>query len=272
MQRLLRNPRVLIFGGYLVLLALVAVFAPQLAPHDPVVPDPGAVLQGPSANHWLGTDNFGQDILSRLIYGARVSLTVSFAAVALAAVAGTLIGMFAGYIGGWAENLIMRLMDVILTLPPILLALFIVSFMSRSLINLIWVIGLLYTPRFARVAHGATLGVKALEYVQAGQAMGARMGRILIKSVLPNITAPLLVQASLGMGHALLLESGLSFLGMGPPPPTPTWGRMIEAAVRFMQLNPHTVIWPSVAISLTVVALNILGDALRDVLDPKLKL
>lgn len=272
MRRVLRSPRVLLSGGLLLLMTLAAVFAPYLAPYDPSAQDPLARLEGPSAQHWLGTDHFGADIFSRLIYGARVSLQVGFGAIILAGVVGTLLGMAAAYTGGWTETIVMRLVDLLLTMPPILMALFIVSFLSPSVTNLILVIGCINIAKFARIAHGSTLGLKSLEYVEASKAIGASTLRILRKSILPNIMAPILVQASLGMGHAILMESGLSFLGLGPPPPTPTWGRMIESATRFMHLNVHMVLWPSIAISVTVLALNVLGDALRDGLDPKLKL
>lgn len=272
MHRVLRNPRVLISGGFLILMIFAASFAPYLAPYDPAVQDSQARLQGPTSEHWLGTDHFGADTFSRLVYGARISLQVSFGATVIAAVFGTLLGMVAGYTGGWTETIAMRLVDLLLTMPPILMALFIVSFLSPSVTNLIFVIGFLNIARFARIAHGSTLSLKTLDYVEAGKALGATTGRIIRRAILPNIMAPILVQASLGMGHAILMESGLSFLGLGPPPPTPTWGRMIESSTRFMHLNAHMVIWPSIAISVTVLALNVLGDALRDELDPKLRI
>jgi peptide/nickel transport system permease protein len=191
--------------------------------------------------------------------------------VILAAVGGTILGTVAAYSGRAVETVIMRAMDGMLCFPPILLGIFVVTFLGQSLINLILVIGILYIPRFTRVVHSSTLAIRELEYVESARALGASSLRIIAWAILPNILAPILVQASLAAGHAILLESGLSFLGLGPPPPTPSWGRMVEQSGRFMQLSVLPLFWPSAAISLTVLSFNLLGDGLRDILDPRLR-
>jgi len=270
-SRLLKSPQVWISGGYLSVVVLLAVFAPWVAPRNPTLMDGASRLALPGAKYVLGADEFGRDILSRLIYGARITMEVATVGMAIACVGGVLLGMAAAYYGKWIELALMRVMDAILCFPPILLALMVVTFMKPTVLNVILVVGFLYIPRFARVAHASSLAVKQTDYVEAARAMGAGDLRILLKAILPNIMAPIFVQISLGLGHAILLESGLSFLGMGPPPQIPSWGRMIETSSRFMHLNPHAVIWPSIAISLTVLAFNLLGDAVRDTLDPRLR-
>lgn len=265
------NARLAAPAAVVAIVAVAAVLAPAISRYDPDAIDPGIRVAGPSRAHPLGTDEYGRDITSRLAYGARISLAVSVASVAIAVVAGTMVGMAAGYFGGALELIFMRIVDGLLSFPPILLALFVITFLGPSLFNVIFVIGLLYTPRVARIAHGATLSVRATEYVQASTAMGATHGRTLRRAVLPNIAAPLFVQTSLGLGQAILLEAGLSFLGLGAPPPAPSWGRMIEQSSRFMSLSPWPVIWPSVVVSATVLAFNLLGDAARDALDPRLR-
>lgn len=254
-----------------VVVAVVALAAPLISRYDPDEINPAIRAALPSRAHPLGTDEYGRDITSRLAYGARISMTVSVASVVIALTAGTLVGVTSGYFGGSLELVLMRLVDGLLAFPPILLALFVITFLGPSLINVILVIGLLYTPRFARIAHGATLAVRETEYVMAAQAMGATHARTLWRAVLPNIAAPLFVQTSLGLGQAMLLEAGLSFLGLGAPPPAASWGRMIEQSSRFMSLSPWPVLWPSVVVSATVLALNLLGDAMRDALDPRLR-
>jgi len=250
---------------------VLAVFAPLVTHYSPLDMDPLVRMAGPSSAHPLGTDGFGRDILSRIAYGARLSLAVSLSSVALGGVAGTALGMVAGYFGGAAETLIMRIMDGLLSFPPILLAVFVITFLGPSDVNVTLVIGLLYTPRFARLARGSTLSVRETEYVQAAQALGATAFRVLRLAVLPNVVAPLLVQASLGLGEAILLESGLSFLGLGAPPPAPSWGSMIQEASRFMNLSLWPLVWPAITISMTVLAFNLLGDGLREWLDPRLR-
>jgi peptide/nickel transport system permease protein len=239
--------------------------------YDPNSLNPRGKVQPPSPAHLLGTDEFGRDILSRLAYGARITLLGAAASVILAAVGGTFLGSVAAYAGRGIEAVIMRTMDGMLCFPPILLGIFVVTFLGPSLTNLILVIGVLYIPRFTRVVHSSTLAIRELEYVESARALGASAARIISRAILPNILAPILVQASLAAGHAILIESGLSFLGLGPPPPTPSWGRMVEQSGRYMQLSVLPLLWPSAAISITVLSFNVLGDALRDLLDPRLR-
>jgi peptide/nickel transport system permease protein len=252
-------------------LIVVACLAPVLVAHDPNTVNPRVKVQLPSRAYVLGTDEFGRDILSRLAHGARITMLVAIASVILAAVGGTILGTVAAYARRGLEAVIMRAMDGMLCFPPILLGIFVVTFLGPSLMNLILVIGVLYIPRFTRVVHSSTLAIRELEYVESARALGASAVRIVSRAILPNILAPILVQASLAAGHAILLESGLSFLGLGPPPPTPSWGRMVEQSGRFMQLSVLPLIWPSAAISVTVLAFNLLGDGLRDLLDPRLR-
>jgi peptide/nickel transport system permease protein len=255
----------------LAVLVIGALGAPLLLGHDPNRLNPRAKVQAPTLTHLLGTDEFGRDILSRLAYGARITLLVASASVLLAAAGGTLLGSVAAYAGRGIETVIMRTMDGMLCFPPILLGIFVVTFLGPSLVNLILVIGVLYIPRFTRVVHSSTLAIRELEYVESARALGASAARIIARAILPNVLAPIFVQASLAAGHAILIESGLSFLGLGPPPPTPSWGRMVEQSGRFMQLGLLPLLWPSAAISLTVLAFNLLGDGLRDLLDPRLR-
>ena len=270
-RRVRRSGQLRTAGPVVALLLAAAALGPALAPHDPNRLDPRAKAAPPSAAHWLGTDEFGRDMLSRLVHGARITLLVGLASVAVAAAGGILLGSAAGYAGRGVEAAVMRTMDGLLCFPPILLGIFVVTFLGPSIVNLILVIGVLYVPRFTRVVHASTLAVRELEYVESARALGASAIRVLGRAVLPNIAAPILVQASLAAGHAILLESGLSFLGLGPPPPAPSWGRMVEQSGRFMQLGVLPLLWPSLAISGTVLAFNLLGDGLRDLLDPRLR-
>jgi peptide/nickel transport system permease protein len=270
-EHIRRYGQIVIALPLLAALAIGAVGAPALVGHDPNRLNPRAKVEPPSLSHLLGTDEFGRDILSRLAYGARITLLVAAASVLLAAVGGTLLGSVAAYAGRGGEAVIMRTMDGMLCFPPILLGIFVVTFLGPSIVNLILVIGVLYIPRFTRVVHSSTLAIRELEYVESAQALGASAVRIIARAILPNILAPIFVQASLAAGHAILMESGLSFLGLGPPPPTPSWGRMVEQSGRFMQLSILPILWPSAAISVTVLAFNLLGDGLRDLLDPRLR-
>jgi peptide/nickel transport system permease protein len=270
-DRLRRYGQIVIAIPLLAVLVIGAVGAPVLVGHDPNRLNVRAKAESPSFTHLLGTDEFGRDILSRLAYGARITLVVAAASVLLAAAGGTLLGSVAAYAGRGVETVIMRTMDGMLCFPPILLAIFVVTFLGPSIVNLILVIGVLYIPRFTRVVHSSTLAIRELEYVESARALGASAVRIIGRAILPNILAPIFVQASLAAGHAILMESGLSFLGLGPPPPTPSWGRMVEQSGRFMQLSLLPILWPSAAISATVLAFNLLGDGLRDLLDPRLR-
>lgn len=270
-KEILDSPPVLISGGVILLLALAAIFAPVLAPYDPYEVNPVFSYALPNAEYWLGNDDFGRDVLSRLLYGARVSYRVVFASVALAFLVGVTLGIVAGYYGGWRDTLIMRAMDVIMAFPTIVLAIAVIAFLGSSLINVIWVIALLNVPRFARITYTTTLSVKQNPYVESARAIGAPTWRLLLFSILPNIMAPLFVQTALSLGAAILVESGLSFLGLGVPPPEPSWGTMVSTGRKIMDIQPVMVIWPSLALAISVLSFNTLGNGLRDIFDPRLR-
>jgi peptide/nickel transport system permease protein len=267
---ILKRPRIAFPLGVLLLIALITVAAPLVAPYSPTKLL-GAPLLKPGGDHLLGTDDFGRDLLSRLIYAGRVSLGVALGSVILATLAGVTLGLIAGYARGIVEAVIMRAMDILLSFPTIVLAIAMVAFLGPSIRNLIIIIGIIYTPRFVRVVYGSTLQIAEAEYVQAARVLGSTDTRILRTAVLPNVMAPILVQVSLSLGLAILVESGLSFLGLGAQPPTPTWGNMISGARPFMEIHPHLLISPSIVIGITILMLNTLGDGLRDALDPRLK-
>lgn len=262
------NVRIVVGGGIVAVLILVGLLAPIVAPYDPLVPDPSRSLAPPSAANLLGNDEFGRDVLSRLMYGARISMTVSMVSVALALAVGAAAGLVAGYYGSLADWLIMRTADVLLSIPPVLLAIGVVAILGPTLPNLILTIAVVYAPRFARVAYASTRAVRGLDYIQATVAIGAHHRYVLWRAVLPAILAPLIVQASLALGAAMLLESGLSFIGLGARPPTPSWGSMVSSARAVMERLPLLVFWPSAVLATTILAFNVLGDGVRDALDP----
>lgn len=266
-----RYPRLIISGLVVALVLTVSVLAPALAPHDPLAINPTQVLQGPQSGFPLGTDEFGRDILSRLLYGARPSLAVAAGATALALILGMFMGLIAGYSRGSVEQVLMRLVDVLLCFPPILLAMAVVGMLGPGVRNLILIIGVLYAPIFARLAFASTIQVTRMEFMEAARAVGSTHPRMIMRHVLPNILSPLIIQASLTAAAAILLESGLSFLGLGVAPPTPSWGLMIGAARGYMYQSATYVLWPSLLIAVTVLAINTFGDALRDALDPRLR-
>ena len=251
-------------------LVLVAALAPVLAPIDPLEMSP-ALLAPPSREHLLGTDSFGRDVLARLLYGSRVSLLVAVLSVAVAATTGTVLGLISATARGAADWIIMRAMDVILAFPPILLAIAVVTFLGAGVGKLALVIAVLYVPTFARLAYGSALGVAHKEFVEAARALGASAWHQMSRHILPNIAGPIIVQGSLSLGFAILVESGLSFLGLGILPPTATWGRMVSESRSYLQRMPLLLIWPSLAIALAIGAFNLMGDGLRDRLDPRLR-
>jgi peptide/nickel transport system permease protein len=263
------NARLVVGGGIVALLILLGALAPVVSPYDPLAPDPSRSLGPPSAANPLGNDEFGRDVLSRLIYGARISMTVSIVSVTLALAVGTATGLVAGYYGGLADWVVMRTADVLLSIPPVLLAIGVVAIPGPSIPNLILTIAVIYVPRFARVAYSTTRAVRGLDYIQATLAIGARERYVLWRAVLPAILAPLIVQASLALGAAMLLESGLSFIGLGARPPTPSWGSMVSSARAVMERLPLLVFWPSAVLATTILAFNMLGDGVRDALDPR---
>jgi len=248
---------------------LGALLAPWLAPEDPLVMGPRR-FAAPSASTWLGTDQFGRDLLSRLLYGARVSIAVSFASVGMATLIGGTIGLCAGYFGGRVDLLLMRGVDVIMAFPTLLLALAVVATFGGSTRNLILAVTLAYIPIFSRVVRGSALSVKQNDFVEASRALGARDGRIILRAVLPNVLAPIIVQATFNLSTAIMIEAALSFLGLGVQPPAPSWGSMLSEARNFMELDPWLALAPGGAITLAVLGFNLFGDGLRDILDPRL--
>ena len=253
----------------IVFLVLVAIFAPWIAPHNPIEQSTINRLAPPSWDYPLGRDDFGRDVLSRIIYGTRVALTVGVLSVVLGGVIGTTIGVVAGYVGGKTETLLMRLVDVLLSFPDLITGLLVMAVLGSGQIKLIVAIGLTIAPRFARISYGPTLALKEKEFVEAARALGQKSRVILSRHILPNIAGELLVLASLWTAAAIRLEASLSFIGLGVPPPTPTWGQMIRDGTRFLTQEPLLSIAPGVALLITVFAFNLVGDGLRDVLDPR---
>jgi peptide/nickel transport system permease protein len=266
--RALGRTPVAIIGGILVAaVLLVALAAPVLAPYGPSDQIAKPLLP-PGASFLAGTDEFGRDELSRLIYGARVSLYVGTLAVLLALALGGTSGLVAGFRGGVVDDATMRVMDVLLSLPPFVMAIAVTAVLGPSLTNVMLAIGLVYSPTFARVARGPTLAVVQRPFIEAARALGAPAWRIVLRHVLPNVTAPILVQATVSLSQAILLEAALSFLGLGTQPPTPSWGLMLSNARQYMLIDPWIAVLPGFAIALTVLGFNLLGDGLRDLLDP----
>ncbi|MDY5021695.1 MAG: ABC transporter permease [Blautia sp.] len=255
----------------LLLFILMAVFAPLIAPYDPFFMDYSAPLSPPSAAHLFGTDNMGRDILSRIIYGARISLQVSLVSVSIATAAGVLLGVLAGYFGKWADSLISRILEVMFAFPEVLLALLIMSILGSSLNNIMIAIGIVYTPIFARITRGAVLTVKDSLYVEAAKSMGVKNRTIILRHILPNIVSPIMVQVTLSLAFAILSEASLSFLGIGVEPDIPSWGIMLNNGKAWIELAWWVGVFPGIAIALAVLGFNILGDGLRDVLDPRLR-
>ena len=253
------------------LIIIMAVFAPWIAQYD-VAKLGKSRLSAPSAQYWFGTDNFGRDVFSRIVYGARVSLIVGIVAVGIAAGFGYLFGMIAGFFEGRVETVIMMVMDIIFAFPSILLALFIVAALGTSIINTMIAIGIVNIPVFTRTVRASVKTVKSTDYIANARSIGLKRMAILFKHVTPNVMAPFTVQATLALSGAILTEASMSFLGLGIQPPNPSWGSMLSDARKYMEQAPWLVIFPALFIIITILSFNILGDALRDVLDPKLKL
>jgi peptide/nickel transport system permease protein len=257
--------------GIMGLFILGGLLAPVLAPYDPLKQDYRHMLSGPSVPHLLGTDEFGRDILSRLLWGGRISLLVAGGGVVVAGALGVPIGLCAGYYGRFTAALLMRATDVAMAFPPILLAIAVVALFGPGLTKLAVVVGITYFPRFARLTYVATLAVKSALFVEAGRAIGATAARVLRRHIFPNVLAPILVEISLALGFGILLESGLSFLGLGAQPPSPSWGLMVADARQVMGQMPLYLVWPSLAVAGAILAFNLLGDGMRDALDPRLR-
>jgi peptide/nickel transport system permease protein len=268
---ILREPLNVFAIAVIAAFALCAIFAPLIAPYDPLAQTLSSRLEPPSAEHWLGTDQLGRDIASRLLYGARISLVIGVVVVALAGIFGTFIGLVAGYAGGLADEALMRLTEVFLAFPPLILAMAIAGALGPSLTNAIIAIAAVTWAVYARLARGQLLALRRREYVEAARSIGASPVRIVVRHLLPNAIAPLLVQASFDMGSAIISAAGLSFIGFGAQPPTPEWGVMISEGRNFISTQPWLSLFPGLAILFAVGAFNILGDGLRDVLDPRLR-
>ena len=259
--------------GVLVVIFIItgAFFAEYISPYPPDFQNYQDARQSPSIKHPFGTDLFGRDILSRIIYGTRISIIVGTLSMAIASVIGTLLGLIAGYYGKWIDVIIMRIMDSFMAFPAILLALLIMSVLGPSLANAIIAVGIIYIPTFARLIRASALSIREKQYMEAARAIGMSNWHIMIKVILLNSLSPLIVQITLGIGYAILVEAGLSFLGLGVQPPTPAWGSMLGEARNFMMFMPWMSIFPGLAIFLTVIGFNLLGDGLREALDPKKK-
>ena len=270
--RRLRRNRAAIAGGIIVLLFVaVALLAPFIVPYPPNEGDLAKRLSPPSREHLLGTDPLGRDLLSRVIYGARISLQIQVVSVAIALVVGTMLGLLGGYYGGAIDHVIMRLMDILLAFPGIFLAISIIAVLGPGLVNLMLAAGIYSVPQFARIVRGSVLSLKEKEFIEAARAVGERDGSILFRYILPNSMAPIIIQTTLRMATVLLTASGLSFLGLGVQPPTAEWGAMLSNARAYLITAPHVATVPGLAIMLVVMGFNLFGDGLRDSLDPRLK-
>jgi peptide/nickel transport system permease protein len=266
---ILRN-RLAALGFFIVLwISLVAILAPQLATHDPFQMNLADRLMRPSAEHWLGTDSYGRDIFTRLVYGGRIAMRVAIGAVLLAVVIGVPLGALSGYAGGWVDTVVMRCIDTFLAFPGRLLAITLVAALGPTFFALCLAIGITSVPGYARVVRAGVLSQKEKEYVEAARMTGEPELRILFCQILSNCMAPILVLVSLDFAHAILVESSLSFLGLGFPPPAPSWGLMLSEARGYMELAPHVAIIPGLVISITILGFNLIGDGLRDIFDPR---
>jgi peptide/nickel transport system permease protein len=268
--RRLKQRKSAMFGLFVICgLILLAVFAPLIAPYDPAQQSWTLVRKPSSWAHWFGTDESGRDLLSRVIYGARASLLAGVVSVSIALTAGVPIGLLAGYRGGWIDAIISRITDAMLACPNLILAIALAAFLGPSLTNAMIAIGVTATPVFVRLTRGQVLSVKVEDYVEAARAVGNPAWRIAVRHILPNILPSLLVQATLAIAAAIIAEASLSFLGLGQQPPAPSWGSMLNTAQRFLTNAPWMAVWPGLAIFLSVPSFNLLGDGLRDALDPK---
>ncbi len=271
LNRLLHNRMGMVGLAVIVANVLMAVLAPWIATHDPLKVDVLHRAAPPSAEFWFGTDDFGRDIFSRVIYGSRISLNISILSVLVATLLGVTIGATAGYFGAWIDNVLMRFMDAIMSFPAILLAIGIMAVRGGSIYNVVLALGFVYIPRFARIVRGSVLSLKEKEFVEAALAMGIGDVAIIFRHILPNCLAPLIVQGTISLAYAILAEAALSFLGLGAPPPAPSWGNILSDARNFMLDAPWMTVFPGIAITIAVLGYNLFGDALRDVLDPRLK-
>jgi len=271
LRRLWGNRLAVTGFGLLFVVLVSAVFAGILSPHDPLTMIVADRMKSPSATHLMGTDNFGRDIFSRVVYAGRISLVIGFVAVGIGAVWGGAAGALSGYYGGRLDDGVMRLMDILLSVPQIILAMAIVGVLGASLFNLMVAVGISVLPRYARLMRASAMSLRGVEFVEAARAVGKSDLRIILEDIIPNCLAPLIVLSTLGVAQAILSAATLSFLGLGIQPPTPEWGAMLSDGRQFLRHAPHLTIFPGVAIAVVVMALNLLGDGLRDALDPKLR-
>lgn len=281
-RRFRKQKLALAAGAFLVLLILVAIFADFLAPYSPDEPDYDAITMPPSWQHWAGTDDYGRDIFSRILFGARISLAVGFLSVLLGGIIGVALGLISGFYGKWRDDWIMRLCDVLLAFPGIVLAIAIVSFLQSgsadpdafidpNVLNVIYAVAVFSVPVFARLVRGQTLALKNSVYVDAARAIGVRNRLLMMRHILPGTLPSVIVYSSMRIGTAILTAAALSFIGMGAQPPSPEWGAMLAAGRNYIATAPHLALYPGLAIFVTVLAFNLLGDGLRDALDPKLQ-
>ncbi len=269
LRRLLRRRTAVIGAGVVLFFVIVALLAPWIAPYDPIQTSWTTIRKPPSALHWFGTDENGRDMLSRVIWGARASLMAGVISVSIALAIGVPVGMVAGYVGGWVDAVISRVTDAMLACPFLILAIALAAFLGPSLGNAMIAIGITATPIFVRLTRGATMAVKVEDFVEAARAVGNPHRRIAVRHILPNIVAPLIVQATLAIAAAIIAEASLSFLGLGQQPPSPSWGSMLNTAQRFIEQAPWMAIFPGLSIFVVVLAFNLFGDGLRDALDPR---
>jgi len=270
-RRFSKNRTAMIGLGIVVLLVFTAIFAGVIAPEGIDDQDLSRTFQPPGRANIMGTDNFGRDIFSRIVYGARTSLQVGFTAVAVSLFSGLVMGSIAGFFGGKTDNILMRAIDILMSIPSVMLAIAIISVLGTGLTNLMISVGLAAIPGYTRITRAAVLSIREWEFVEAARAIGASDVRIITRHILPNCMAPIIVQATIGLSIAILSAAGLSFIGLGVQPPTPEWGFMLSDGRRFLRDYPHMVMFPGLAIVIVVVAINMVGDGLRDALDPKLK-
>lgn len=272
-NRLRKNKLAMLGLAILVVMVALAVCADWIADYDTNVTGMNMAerLQTPSAKHWFGTDSYGRDVFARIIHGSRLSLSLSIFAMLAAVTIGSIIGAIAGYYGGRVDDVLMRLMDILLAIPPMLMSISIVAALGHSMVNLMIALSLAYIPVFARVIRSSILTVKGQEFIEAAKACGTSNARIILRHIIPNAIGPIIVQATLAMGSTILIISSLSFMGMGIQPPQPEWGTMLYEGRDLIRTSPYLVIFPGIAIALAVLSLNLLGDGLRDALDPRMK-
>jgi peptide/nickel transport system permease protein len=271
-NRFKKNKRAMVGFWMVLVFIVVAIFAPLIAPYDPIEQNMQIMLEKPSLKHPFGTDEFGRDLLSRIIYGAQISLAIGTVGVLIAVIFGVALGTIAGYFGGWIDNIIMRIMDIFMAFPSFLLALAIVSVLGPGMVNVMIAIGIFSIPNFSRIARSSVISIKNKEFIEATRAMGGTDTRIIIKHLIPNSISPIIVLSTMRIATAIITAAGLSFLGMGAQPPTPEWGAMLSTGREYLRVAPHVSTIPGLAIMFLVLGFNMLGDGLRDALDPKMKL